>query len=86
VSRPLILKVDGTGIFANSPLTWKLPGGNSSYGTAEGSELLGTPMLQCAPSQQQRIPYDTPLNPKDRSFDGPAGILTVRISSDRNRC
>lgn len=47
-------------------------GGNNGRWTAEGDELRGTLILQFSNGQQQRIPYATSLNPKDRSFYGPA--------------
>ena len=50
-------------------------GGNSGRWTAEGDEMRGTLILQFANGQQQRIPYETSLNPKDRSFYGPAVIF-----------
>mgnify|MGYP001165924190 CR=1 FL=1 len=47
-------------------------GGNNGRWTAEGDELRGTLILQFSNGQQQRIPYATSMNPKDRSFYGPA--------------
>jgi len=47
-------------------------GGNSGRWTAEGNELRGTLILQFSNGQQQRIPYETSMNPKDRSYYGPA--------------
>lgn len=47
-------------------------GGNSGRWTAEGDESRGTLILQFSNGQQQRIPYVTSMNPKDRSFYGPA--------------
>lgn len=47
-------------------------GGNSGRWTAEGDELRGTLILQFSNGQQQRIPYVTSMNPKDRSYYGPA--------------
>jgi hypothetical protein len=50
-------------------------GGNNGRWTAEGDELRGTLILQFSNGQQQRIPYATSMNPKDRSFYGPAVIF-----------
>lgn len=47
-------------------------GGNSGRWTAEGDESRGTLILQFSSGQQQRIPYVTSMNPKDRSYYGPA--------------
>ncbi|MSQ77868.1 MAG: hypothetical protein EXR97_05405 [Nitrospiraceae bacterium] len=47
-------------------------GGNNGRWTAEGDELRGTLILQFSNGQQQRIPYAASMNPKDRSFYGPA--------------
>jgi len=47
-------------------------GGNSGRWTAEGDEHRGTLILQFSNGQQRRIPYATSMNPKDRSFYGPA--------------
>ena len=47
-------------------------GGNSGRWTAEGDEVRGTLILQFNNGQQQRIPYVTSANPKDRSYYGPA--------------
>ena len=50
-------------------------GGNSGRWTAEGNEMRGTLLLTFSNGQQQRIPYETSLNPKDRSYYGPAVIF-----------
>ncbi len=47
-------------------------GGDSGRWTAEGDESRGTLILQFSNGQQQRIPYVTSMNPKDRSYYGPA--------------
>jgi hypothetical protein len=47
-------------------------GGDSGRWTAEGDESRGTLILQFGNGQQQRIPYVTSMNPKDRSYYGPA--------------
>jgi hypothetical protein len=50
-------------------------GGDSGRWTAEGDERRGTLLLQFSNGQQQRIPYETSMNPKDRSYYGPAVIF-----------
>jgi hypothetical protein len=50
-------------------------GGDSGRWTAEGDEMRGTLILQFADGRQQRIPYETSMNPKDRSYYGPAVIF-----------